>query len=122
MPVVYTESGSVYVNEGKEYDLNLVFRVAHSKREQLVDIKDVLWCLQGGTFLEERIASVDVSFPVILTFYGGNYLVVDGAHRVKKLERQGVSKIKCKIISSPEFERCLFRMAPLKKIKPKAEI
>lgn len=115
MPVIYTESGSVFVNEGKEYDLNLVFRVAHSKKEQLVGINDVLWCLQGGVFLEDRLASVDVSFPVILTLYGGKYLIVDGAHRVKKLERQGATKVKCKIISSSEFEKCVLRIPSLKK-------
>ncbi len=109
-PLRYRESNnSVFLSDGRKYSLNKIFSIVERKKTKSLDIEQLLWCLQGTVFSQQRIADCDTNVPIIITLYANMYLIVDGAHRVKKVQETGNKKITYKFITSAELEKCLVK-------------
>lgn len=61
--------------------------------------KEVLSKPEKHCYHSARIKDADVSYPVCLTTYKGREIIIDGIHRLAKLESDNIETIEVKVIN-----------------------
>lgn len=84
MTKTYSEVSSTFSSDGKVYDLNLLFKLSQSLPVQLIEVDKLRWVLQYDPPRKDRVAKANPDFPVLVTQYKGQELLVDGIHRLQK--------------------------------------
>ena len=101
----YSESNSVFESDGKLYDLNKVFRSVLKKPTNSILVSQVSWILDKVGQLDiDRVRDADLSYPIIITYIDGKYIVVDGVHRLSKAVFKQKRTIKYKYVTAYELE------------------
>lgn len=109
---IYQEPGdSTFSVNDKTYDVNKMLVVAHTKKSQKFQIKDLDWVLDDDVSPdndrdEDRIRRADPNIPIIVipSASGDKLLVADGWHRLLKAKRSGATTIQGKLLSKEEAE------------------
>lgn len=95
----YQEEDSTFVHDNNWYNLNTVLQLAEHLPVELVEVGELLWCVEKLTDEEiERADKADLSFPILVTRWGGRLVTVDGFHRLIKAVRCGVTTLPSKYI------------------------
>lgn len=81
-------------SEGKEYRLDILFRIVQYRKRTVFKVKDLIWVLPHTTVDEDRVQAADVAMP-ILVYRSKKYglVTLDGAHRLTKANREGKESI-----------------------------
>ncbi len=98
--VYQEEHGSTFESDGTLYDLNGILRDAHNLPVNNIATVKLMWCIPKDLD-PKRVAASDDTIPVLITFYKGKPLVVDGAHRVSKRRMQQLEPKSKAPITSP---------------------
>lgn len=112
---VYQEGvGGTFSSDGKFYDLNLLFKLAHKLPVQQMRVELLTWVIEEVYPIDEaRVAAADYHVPVLVCKHGQHELVVDGLHRLIKAYRANEEYISCKYLTQR-----MLQQAELKDKKP----
>lgn len=64
--------------------------------------REVIRKEKGTIGHQKKIQKADTSYPIIITKYNNQYVILDGIHRLVKVYMNGKKKIKAKVIP-PEY-------------------
>jgi hypothetical protein len=101
----YQEKQSTASSNGKEYDLNILFKRTKNKQSIDIPIHKLTWVLEYTSIDEQRVKNADVSVPVLVYHDEKDGLVViDGAHRLTKAFRLKMKVIPGVMLSDEDME------------------
>lgn len=102
------DSNSIFLSDGKRYLLNAILLITDNKPIREVPIDDLKWVLEFDKVSDQhRIDSTDTDIPIIVTQHGNKVLIVDGAHRLKKIiQLDEHDTMQVKWITVQELARC----------------
>lgn len=92
------EPGSSFENDGKEYDINIVFQHMDSKPYSYYKVSDLEWVLKYDTPDPDRVRDADLDVPLLIGYYYNQFVVLDGLHRLTKAVNEGVKFLKGKFV------------------------
>lgn len=97
---------STFTDAGNQYDLNGLLSATLGKPIQQIPISKLTWILKWVNTNSkedfERIKDADLSTPILIVQHGSKLVVVDGIHRLIKVQKENKSTIKT-ILVSPEL-------------------
>ncbi|MBS9730349.1 hypothetical protein [Pseudomonas aeruginosa] len=103
--MAYQEYGSTFVHDGKVYHLNDFLRRSETLPVQTVPLKDFEWLLEYAVEEDkDRIKRADYSFPLLITEWEGERVIIDGWHRFLKAHWDGQSALNVKVIPTDWFK------------------
>ncbi len=100
---------STATHDGKEYQLDTIFKLATYVPVVQFPLYELAWMLELGEPTPERLLVADTSIPIIITPWQGKYAIVDGFHRTYKATKAGDTHIPAKII-----HRTILRMSEIR--------
>ena len=99
----YQESDSYFYSNGKKYNLNPIFKIYDSLKPIKLNTSELNWILNYVNDIDyNRVSNADVSYPIIVTYENGKYVIVDGLHRF--IKQQDNDEIVCKFIPINKLE------------------
>ena len=110
-PSYREEPGDTFTHDGKRYDINCAFALADRLPVRHVAVAALRWIQEppdGGEppSDEGRIARADLAAPLLLTPWRGRLAVVDGAHRLARAVRDGVTELPARTITEADLAFC----------------
>lgn len=81
------EEGGTFESNGIHYDLNKIFRAVAHLPVLTVKVNRLKWMVTPDVLKhidQARVDRADLSAPLLITMYQGQFLAVDGLHRVVK--------------------------------------
>lgn len=100
---LYQEEGSTFSHQGKEYDLNTLFRLTQDRKPVKLELSKLTWILEYGEPDEDRVKAADTSVPILVVHSGNTYYEIDGFHRLTKAKREGLKTIPVILITDAEL-------------------
>ncbi len=99
---------SIVTCDGISYQLDTILRLIRFKPIVEFDLKHLAWMLDGDTVdgsygtadYNERELVADLTVPIIVTVWKGQWLVLDGMHRLSNANKQGLTTLPAKIVHS----------------------
>jgi hypothetical protein len=103
------EDTSTFSSDGKHYDLNKMFRAVAHQPVAFIAVDKLAWVLAhvGKHQDKARVARADLKAPLLVTFYEGEELVVDGLHRLLKAVEQHVKELPYRRLSPAQFHQAM---------------
>lgn len=99
---MYREGPDSFVmDRGSRYQVDDLLAAAKKLRKTKVATSDLSWAVSPKVLDPKRISKADYSYPVIATTENGRLIPLDGAHRIEKARRDGVTEIPA-VVLSPE--------------------
>jgi hypothetical protein len=104
---------STATHNGKEYQLDVLFKLAHDRPPVDVPIDKLKWVLPYADIDFDRLMKADVSVPV-LVYNDRKYglTVIDGAHRLSKAVMRDLPSIPAIILSDSDMKQALIPKKP----------
>ena len=104
---IYQEEQSHFESEGKLYDLNPLFQLAHNLPAIDFDLTALKWGLRTDLDAEDeyRIQKADLNIPILITYdpqWG--YILIDGEHRTQRAIREGKQSLPAKFLTAEQLE------------------
>lgn len=113
--VYQEEEGGYFESDGKQYDLNHMWRALKNAPVEKIHVSKLTWVLEWVDGLDEaRVERADLDAPLLVTLYKGHELTVDGIHRLAKAVKHGVKTL--------NFQRVSKKLMDEAEIKPAAEV
>ena len=108
---MYQESEpSTFTHDGKQYDLNTVFKCVDKNNVTKVAVSELVWVLPHTMIDEDRLKKVDLTIPILVTMDAKKRIVViDGAHRLTKAVNDGVLSLPAKWVSKTILKKALIK-------------
>lgn len=97
----YKEYLSTFTHDGKEYDLNKMFKLTKDRKVTTMPISKLKWILKYSKISKSRLKKADTDVPVLIGRFGKKWVVYDGAHRLKKAILE--EKTEIKVIKVPKY-------------------
>ncbi len=93
---------STVTHDSIEYSLDRILELSRSLPATNFPISYLAWMVDGHLTKDDkkRIDSVDLTFPIIVTPWNNQYVIIDGWHRVVKATSAGLTHIPARIIFS----------------------
>lgn len=108
------EPTSSFYSNGKDYNLNKLFKIASKKKIYKIPVEKLKWILSTSAEVDnDRVDQADLSAPILFTTIFDKesnqelYLVIDGFHRLTKAVNNNIEYIPGKFITSEELETAL---------------
>lgn len=105
---LYQEENSTATNNGKEYNLNILFKRTRGKMPVDISVNKLTWVLEYTDIDDNRVRNSDVSVPLLIypdIKYG--LVVIDGAHRLAKAVRLNMRTIPAIMLDDKDMEAAL---------------
>jgi hypothetical protein len=104
---LYKEYKSTFTHDGKEYDLNKMFKLTQNRKSVEMPLSKLKWILKYTKVYKKRVKNADTNYPILIGKYGKKWITYDGAHRLSKLVKQEKDSIK--VIKVPKYilNKCL---------------
>lgn len=99
------EPHSTFTNDGKQYDLNKVLADVDDLPKVLFFVNDLKWVLQYDKPDPERMENADPKVPILVAYYGNQFVVVDGLHRLSKAVTEGKQFLRGKLVPQEILEK-----------------
>lgn len=103
----YHEYESTFTHNGNEYDLNTIFDISENYLPVTLKISDLEWVLEYADIYEDRLNKADYTIPILVSILDGQFVVIDGVHRLKKAINDENIEILCKLISDTDLNNAL---------------
>lgn len=100
---IYQEYKSYFSHNGKQFDLNPIFKLSKSLPVKEISLSELEHCI-SNKLDTKRVSNADISIPILVSKLDGEYVIIDGAHRASLALSKGNSVIPCKIINSEYFQ------------------
>lgn len=96
------EPTSTVTHDGAEYSVNRILELSRSLPATEFPIDYLKWMMgtKPTKSDKKRIDGVDLAFPIIVTPWNNQYVIIDGWHRVAKALEAGLTHIPARIIFS----------------------
>ena len=95
-------------SEGKLYQLDTLFKLVENRKPTTIKVSDLQWVLKYTEVDEKRIASIiDLSTPLLVykSEKTGQYITLDGAHRLTKAVREKVKELPVYFLSHQDLKK-----------------
>jgi hypothetical protein len=104
----YTEESDSTFQNGKDvYQLNKIFKLSENIKPIKMQISDLSWILKYTDVDPKRVKSADISVPILVWKYKGQWVTVDGAHRLKKAVNEHKDIIYVKVLNNNLMQKAL---------------
>ena len=95
----YTEGPrSLICHNGIYYKLDRIFELSLDLPVTKMPLSNLQWLIDANTADPERLKNANINVPIIVTPQGGQYVIIDGYHRVVKALQAGEKFIQARII------------------------
>jgi len=102
------EEPSTFTHNDQLYDLNKLFRLTDQYDTELVSVDKLLWILEWDFPQSwERVDQADIAAPILVTISDGQYVILDGLHRLVKTLKYGLHQMPSKMVSEEILMQCL---------------
>lgn len=104
----YSEGpSSTVTHDGHKYNLDCIFKLAETVPVESFDVAQLTWMLDAPWTPDDAKREVDLSVPIIVTPWGiGQYVIIDGFHRVHRANEIGLTMIPARIIFHDILDAC----------------
>lgn len=104
----YTEESDSTFQNGKDvYQLNKIFKLSEDIKPTTMAISDLSWILKYTDVDPKRVKSADISVPILVWKDKGQWITVDGAHRLKKAMDEQKDIISVKVLDNDLMQKAL---------------
>lgn len=104
----YTEESDSTFQNGKDiYQLNKIFRLSENIKPIKMQISDLSWILKYTNVDPKRVKDADISVPILIWKDKGQWVTVDGAHRLKKAMDERKNFIPVKVLNNNLMQKAL---------------
>lgn len=100
------KGGDTFNHDGKIYDLKKVKEAVKNKPVRALQVADLKWVLKYADVDAERLKTADTVNPVIATYRDGQWVVLDGAHRLTVAVKEKLKELPAKVISKADLDDC----------------
>jgi len=100
------KTGDTFSHDGNEFDLNKVKAAVKNNPVRTLQVADLKWVLEYADVDTERLKTADIDNPVIATYREGEWVVLDGAHRLTVAVKEKVKELPAKVISKADLMDC----------------
>lgn len=104
------EPESTVSNNGKQYQLNTLFKRVENNEIINFKVDELKWILQYTETQPERVKNADLSSPILVVKEAGLYIVIDGAHRLTKAVEDGVKQIPGILVAASQLNFSLINI------------
>lgn len=95
----YSEGArSLICHNGIYYKLDRIFELSLDLPVTKMPLSNLQWLIDANTADPERLKNANINVPIIVTPQGGQYVIIDGYHRVVKALQDGEKFIQARII------------------------
>ncbi len=98
--------GDTFSHDGNEYDLKKVKEIVKNSPVRQLLVADLKWVLEYADVDAERLKTADTDNPVIATYRDGQWVVLDGAHRLSVALKEKTEELPGRVISKADLEDC----------------
>lgn len=81
----HEEKNGTFESNGKIYDINKIFDSVENLPTVYFNISDLDWILKYDNPPISNRTDIDYNIPILVAYEENNFLVVDGVHRLKKI-------------------------------------
>lgn len=92
----HERNDSTFSHDGKEYRLNIVFKLTDNEPIKMYPVDKMKWILK---YKEEARPHIDISKPILVTKWHGLLVVLDGWHRLKKAVKIGKKELPGRMVT-----------------------
>ena len=104
----YTEESDSTFQNGKDvYQLNKIFKLSEDIKPSTMPISNLSWILKYTDTDPKRVKSADITVPILVWKDKGQWITVDGAHRLKKAISENKDTILVKILDNTLMNEAL---------------
>lgn len=96
---------SMFQHDGSLYSVDKALDIGSSLPTVQIPVKDLAWVLQHATPDRERVDAADPRHPVLVTYWNGLPVAVDGLHRLAKALEKGLTHVPAKVLSSEHLSQ-----------------
>jgi hypothetical protein len=97
----YTEGPmSLVTHNGILYKLDYMFELSADLPVTMISLDDLRWQVENLQADEARTKKADIKVPIIVTPQNGQYIILDGTHRVLKALKAGEKSVPARVIFS----------------------
>ncbi len=107
------EPDSTVTHNDNEYNLNKLFQLTHNKPIQYLNVDKLKWILKYSDNDIERINKADYKYPLLVTVENGEYIVLDGLHRLQKGINDGIKELPVIFVNKDELEQSLVSISDI---------
>lgn len=101
------ESDSTFQNGNDVYQLNIIFKLSEDIKPIAMKTNDLSWILKYTDVDSKRVKSADISVPILVWKNKGQWVTVDGAHRLKKAMNEHKDIIHVKVLNDTLMQKAL---------------
>lgn len=107
----YTEKQDSTFQNGKDvYRLNKLFKLSDEIKSVSMPISRLAWILEYSTIYSDRLKSADIAIPLLVWKSEGEWIVVDGIHRLTKAIALSKDEILVKVLDDSIMEQAKIRV------------
>ena len=101
---------STFTHNGKQYDLNIVFKCVDKNKVTKVAVSEITWVLPYTVVDTNRVEKADLTIPILVTMDLKNRVtVIDGAHRLTKAVNENIISLPAKWVSKTILKKALIK-------------
>lgn len=89
---------SLVTHNGILYKLDYMFELSADLPVTLIPLDDLRWQVQNLQADEARVNKTDIKVPIIVTPQNGQYIILDGTHRVLKALKAGEKSVPARVV------------------------
>lgn len=110
----YTEgTDSTVTHDGQLYQLDKIFKMTHDSDVIEIDVTKLAWIVEQHKNKDpdfiKRMNAADTKVPIVVTPWAGQWMVIDGFHRLAKAIHEGKKTIKAKVIREKDLKKALIK-------------
>lgn len=103
----YSEYKSTFTHNDISYDINTIFEISENYPVVDLEIKDLQWILEFTDIYQHRLEKADYTIPILVSILEGQFVVIDGVHRLKRAIDDKLEQIPSKLISDTDLNKSL---------------
>lgn len=101
----YSEPNSTFTHEGKRYSLTDLLNDTDTLPIKQFNVDNLKWILEYDTPDPVRVASANLTAPILITMSNNRPVVIDGLHRLAKAVAQGQKTIPGKLVAEDMLDK-----------------
>lgn len=100
------EESSIVTHAGNNYSVNKLLQLTQRFGLRKFKVDQLKWVLSGIELDPERVSKADPTAPILVTWWNGQLVVLDGAHRLHKAADTGETYIEGKMVYKDVLDKC----------------
>lgn len=96
---------STFQHDGSLYSVDKALEVAADFPVVQIPVKDLAWVLRHAAPDKARVEVADPRHPMLVTYWNGLPVAVDGLHRLAKALEEGLTHVPAKVLSTEHLSQ-----------------